>query len=100
MKKSIDAPLLLSLWGDQSVENRELAQRLGVPLSRLWEVRKKHGLPPRKHERKKPTVDPSPEEIAERCLAIRKRWSMEEESRRLVGRTSGWTPPACGPIAW
>lgn len=100
MKKSIDVPLLFSLWGDTSVENKELSERLGIPLSRLWEVRRRYGLPSRKHERKRPTVDPSPEEIRAQCEIIRSKWSRAEESQRLVGRgVVRWSPPECRPVA-
>lgn len=95
MKKPIDVPLLFSLW-NTDIKNRELAARLGIAVSRLWEIRKRYGLPPRKHERK-PTLDddPTPEQIAERCAVIRRRWSKTEEAMRLVGGASTeWRPPS------
>jgi hypothetical protein len=94
VKKPIDVPLLFSLW-NTSIENRDLAGRLGVAVSRLWEIRKQYGLPYRAHERKSPTVDPSPEEIEKRTAVIRRRWTKTEEAQRLVGSRPGWHPPEC-----
>lgn len=97
MKKPIDVPLLFSLW-NTSIENRELAGRLGIAVSRLWEIRKQYGLPYRAHERKRPTVDPSPEEIERRSAVVRRRWTQTETARRLVGENPGWQPPVCRVI--
>lgn len=95
MKKPIDVPMLFSLWHTE-IENRELAAKLGIAQSRLWEIRHRYGLPPRRHERKGVgTDDPTPEEIEERCAEIRSRWTPQEEALRLVGRSKqGWRPPA------
>ena len=97
MQKVIDVPLLFSLW-NTSIQNRELAGRLGIAVSRLWEIRKRYGLPPRAHERKSPTIDPSPEEIETRSAVIRRRWTQTETARRLVGENPGWQPPVCKVI--
>jgi hypothetical protein len=94
VQKVIDVPLLFSLW-NTSIQNRELAGRLGIAVSRLWEIRKRYGLPPRAHERKSPTIDPSPEEIETRSAVVRRRWTQAETARRLVGAIPGWHPPEC-----
>jgi hypothetical protein len=38
--------------------------------------------------------DPSPEEIAQACAAIRAEWSEEEHEQRCVVRRREWTPIA------
>lgn len=94
MQKPIDVPLLFQLWYTD-IENRALAERLGIAASRLWEIRKRYGLPPRRHERKeKFPDDPTPEEIEQRCAAIRRKWTQAEEALRLVGRATAWRPPS------
>jgi hypothetical protein len=97
MQKVIDVPLLFSLWST-SIQNRELAARLGIANSRLWEIRRRYGLPYRSQERQKPTADPSPEEIETRSAVVRRRWTQAETARRLVGATPGWHPPECRVI--
>jgi hypothetical protein len=97
MKRQINETLLRSLWFTD-IENRELAKRLGVSTSSLWEVRKQYGLPGRKREHNMPTDDPTPEDIKQRCMDIRRGWTQEEEAQRFVGKKSCWVPPECGSI--
>lgn len=97
MKRKIDETLLRSLWFTD-IENRELAKRLGISTSSLWEVRKQHGLPGRKREHNMPTDDPTPEDIENRCRDIRRGWTQEEEAQRFVGKKSCWVPPECGSL--
>lgn len=95
MKKQIDVPLLFSLW-HSDIENRELAERIGVSNSSLWEIRKRYGLPPRKREHKDREVDdPTPEEIEERSAECRAKWTVSEEKLRRVGKQEAWKPPTC-----
>lgn len=97
MKRQIDVPELFALW-HSDLKNRELAEKLGVSVSGLWDIRKRYGLPPRKHERKprqSEDDDPTPEEIEERCAAIRQKWSQTEWSlRRVGGAPQQWRPPS------
>lgn len=97
MKRHINETLLRSLWWTD-IENRELAKRLGVSTSSLWEIRKQYGLPGRKREHNMPTDDPTPEEIEQRCMDVRRGWTQEEEAQRFVGKKSCWVPPECGSI--
>ena len=97
MKRQINETLLRSLWFTD-IENRELAKRLGISTSSLWEVRKQHGLPGRKREHNMPTDDPTPEEIEQRCMDVRRGWTQEEEAQRFVGKKSCWAPPECGSL--
>jgi hypothetical protein len=93
MAKIIDVPLLFQLW-HTDLKNDELAARIGVARGNLWHLRKKYGLPERKQRRTRPpAADPTPEEIAERCAAVRLGWSAEEEARRLCGKPDRWRPP-------
>lgn len=95
MRRNLDVPLIFSLW-NTDLTNRDLAQRIGVSVSSLWDIRKKYGLPPRKHERKEcPTDDPTPDEIAERCAEVQSRWSLaDRKARACKGVVASWSPPA------
>lgn len=95
MKKHLDVPLLFRLW-HSDIPNRELAKRLNVAVSTLWDIRKKHGLPPRKREQnKKPEIDPTPAEIEASCAAIQAGWSARDRKARLCGGgTVSWRPPS------
>ena len=93
MQKPIDVPLLFSLW-HTDIDNRSLAARLGIANSRLWEMRRRYGLPPRRREHQTETDDPTPEEIAERSAEIRRKWSVSEESLRRAGSGASWAPPS------
>ena len=93
MTKIIDVPLLFQLW-HTDLKNDELAARIGVARGNLWHLRQKYGLPERKQQRTRPpAVDPTPEEIIERCAEVRRSWSPEEEARRLCCKSARWRPP-------
>jgi hypothetical protein len=93
MEKPINVPLLFSLW-NTDIENRALAEKLGIANSRLWEIKKRYGLPSRKRRHQTETDDPTPEEIAERSAQIRAKWTDSEESLRRAGTGESWRPPS------
>jgi hypothetical protein len=93
MEKPINVPLLFSLW-NTDIENRALAEKLGIANSRLWEIKKRYGLPSRKRRHQLETDDPTPEEIAERSAEIRSKWTASEESLRRAGSGDSWKLPS------
>lgn len=85
------------LW-DAGVPVTSVCRALGISRDLLVE-RRKDQLASLKKRRigtgKKPRYpDPTPEEIAERAMAIRSEWSEEERQERLVGA------PRLDVIAW
>ena len=78
------------LWLD-GLYVHEIARRLGVGVDVLIARRRDQlaGLPARRRGPRRgctPTVDPTPEEIAERSAAIRATWTDAEREERRLGR--------------
>jgi len=68
-----DEQLLRRLW-DDGVSHVNIARALGCPTQYISQLRVRHSLPQRRRSyHLNRTVDPTPEEIAERKLAIRER---------------------------
>lgn len=90
----MNVPLLFELWFSD-IKNAELAKKLGVSRARLWDIRKRYGLPPRRHERGGTWPrDPSPQEIEERAAEVRAGWSDEVRQNRGRGsKPQPWRPP-------
>jgi hypothetical protein len=88
----IDVPKLFRLW-HTDLTNEALAREMGVSRKYLWQVRKRYGLPERKHKRNTNIKDPTQDEIREACARIRERWSNEERERRTCSSAPGWRPP-------
>ena len=72
--KPIDVPLLFRLWAE-GVGTDEIAVQLGVSISTLWLLRKRHALPPRtpRERAARAMNDPTPEEIADRARECHER---------------------------
>lgn len=66
---------LWEMWHDESVRLYDIGQELGVSVSWLSKNRTRFGLPkrPRQPPPDKVIVDPTPEEIAERCAEMRQK---------------------------
>lgn len=74
----------------------EIAEKLGITISRLYSLRDRYKLP---HRDRIQTTDreennPSPEEIAEAARKIRANWTPAQEAARFVGEhvAKPWTP--------
>jgi hypothetical protein len=73
----------------------EMAAKYGISRMAIYYRAKSFGLPTRA-EIEESLESPTAEEILERAAEVRKRWSHEEEQKRLVGnRGTGrkWTAP-------
>jgi hypothetical protein len=85
---SIDVPMLFRLHAEGR-SREEICTALGIRLGSWWRVSSRYRLPKRERvrrvEEQPVAVDPTPQEIEERCLAIRSSWSPAEEERRIVG---------------
>lgn len=81
---------LFRLWPGP-LTNAEIAEKLGVSLSKLGALARQHKLKPRKkltpvdNENPQPG-DPSPEEILAGIAAAQAAWSKEERLRRYQGK--------------
>ena len=81
------------LWKKQTPT--EIAKRYGISRMAVYHRAKSFGLPSRS-EIESNLESPSADEILARAAEVRKRWSREEEQKRLVGRRGTarrWTPP-------
>lgn len=45
-----------------------------------------------------PPGEPTPEEIAADCRAIREEWDAETERKRAGAPSAGWAPPECKSV--
>ena len=88
---TVDVPKLFELW-NSGASQHDISLALGIRPGTFWQVRRRYALPnrkPAKPARASHEPDPTPEELAERCAAVRSNWSAEETERRRVGRASG-----------
>ena len=98
MTFQFDRKKVRELWTTER-SNTDIAAELGLSLLQLYAAGRKLKLRDRSvyvnrvYDR---SVDPTPEEIAERCAEIRAEWPDGEEARRLVGSVAArkWTTPA------
>jgi hypothetical protein len=71
-QSSYDIDLLRRLWA--AGETCEvIAAALGCPISYVWDLRDRYGLPSRRKQKPDGSVDPTPEQIAERAAECRRR---------------------------
>lgn len=87
---------LVRFWYSD-LRNDKVAEALGISTHFLWAAGRKMGLPkrPKKHRcPPTPPKDPSADEIAAACEAIRATWSPEEERRRRFGGVDRYSIPA------
>jgi hypothetical protein len=94
-KCDVDREELQRLWFDDSLNTCEIADRLGVSMNTIYRERTILGLPKRySGKRQDCELDPTPEQIEERALEVRSRWTPEEERRRGAGGASSprWRP--------
>jgi len=92
----LDMERLMALWFDDELTKAEVAQGMGVSESWLCNNRHRLGLPDRAIKRPAPMVDPTPEEIAERCAEIRRR---RVETRVYVEKADS-TPYRTECLSW
>ena len=71
-RKEVDLQLLHRLW-HTTATLPEIAVQLGVGLSTLYELRKRHKLARKTDRRHVLPVDPTPEELVERCRVEREK---------------------------
>jgi hypothetical protein len=98
-RQPLDVALLFKLWASDMVK-AEICQRLGVSVSHLSVLAKRHHLPKRKPAQCQPDVDPTPEEIEERKAECRARRVMHDKGHPSAGirqyrynkRTGVFTP--------
>lgn len=87
----VDVPKLFEMWA-AGASRYEICTMLGIRPGAFQHLRRRYALP--KRNKGRPIAgslepDPTPEELAERCAAVRETWSEEETERRRVGRASG-----------
>ena len=90
----IDDDRLRALWAT-TMPIMDVCWELGAYHSEVVARARRIGLPPRpRHQHDENEVSPTPEQIEERCAAIRRtRWSEEEFVRRASGACC-WNVPA------
>lgn len=50
--------------------------------------------------RRKKNYEPNAEQIRATCWKIQEGWSVKEEEKRRVAKTSDWTPPVVPTPSW
>lgn len=73
--REIDLPLLFKLWGE-NVAVEDIARRLGVSISTMYLLRKRHALPPRTPREREgygSKPDPTPDEIERLKLELKEK---------------------------
>lgn len=68
MSRQIDVPRLVRVWNNPRFTTEEVAAILRLPLSSLYDLAKRHGLPRRnfvRRERDNEESEPSPVEVSE-----------------------------------
>lgn len=84
----VDVPKLFEMWA-AGASRYEICTMLNIRPGAFQHIRRRYALP--KRSKGRPACgslcpDPTPEELAERCAAVRAKWSEEETERRRVGR--------------
>lgn len=88
-KNAYSVPELFRLWAG-GASYKEIAASLGVTESYVHKLKDRHKLPNRARKQGKPTVDPTPEEIAAGKVALRlrhfaqRRGETEEQTRKRI----------------
>jgi len=77
-------------WMDPDTTQKQIAEMFGLSRTTCGAIAAEFGLPYRSRFSNRigtsnAVEDPSPDEIAERCAEIRKRWSDSERRRRALG---------------
>lgn len=93
---SVDEESLARLWASGETTLAEMAFELGVKQWQLQKTARRMGLGDKRAKLgRKFVVDPTPEEIEERCRQIREQhWTEEDyDLRWQYGRSHGWLPP-------
>ena len=98
-RQPLDVALLFKLWNDDMLK-AEICQRLGVSVSHLSVLAKRHHLPKRKPVKCQSDTYPTPEEIEERAAECRARRVHSEKMHPSAGirqyryssRTGVFTP--------
>ena len=89
--KQIDVAYLFALWADHTLERCDIARRLRISTTHLVRLASRYKLPPRPYEHKSITVDPTPEEIAERARECRERHFAQRRAEAAEStRTKAW----------
>jgi Trp operon repressor len=83
-RQSLDVALLFKLWASDMVK-AEICQKLGVSVSHLSVLAKRHHLPKRRPVKCQSDVDPTPEEIEERAAKCRARRVHSERMHPSAG---------------
>ena len=83
-RQPLDVALLFQLWNSDMVK-AEICQRLGVSVSHLSVLAKRHHLPKRRPVKCQSDVDPTPEEIEERAAECRARRVHSEQMHPSAG---------------
>lgn len=86
---SVDVRMLF-LMHSEGRTREEICTALGIRLGSWWAVTRRYRLPPRVPKPgqvadKTLSVDPTHDEIEERCAAIQASWTPLERERRIVG---------------
>lgn len=76
-------------WMDPDVTQRRVAKKFGLSRTTCGAIAAEYGLPYRSRfsnmiGTSNSVIDPTPEQIAERCAEIRSRWSESEKERRAL----------------
>lgn len=98
--KNVDLPTLFKLWGDHTLTRVQVSAMLGISPTHLTRLVARHKLPPRPRDRNQKTVDPTPEEIAERARQCRERHLAErraEPDELTKSKVSKWRTGFCCP---
>ena len=98
-RDGVDVALLFELWNSDMVK-AEICQRLGVSVSHLSVLAKRHHLPKRRPVRCQSDTDPTPQQIEERAAECRARRVQPEKAHpspgirqyRYSSRTGVFTP--------
>lgn len=80
---------LTKVWMTTTVN--EIASQFGMTNQSVYSAARRFGLPSKMEledddDSKPGKDDPTPEQIKERAMAIRKSWSMDEHDRRAIGQ--------------
>ena len=98
--KNVDLPTLYRLWNDHTLTRVQVSAMLGISPTHLTRLVARHKLPPRPRDRNQKTVDPTPEEIAERARQCREKHLAErraEPDELTKSKVSKWRTGFCCP---
>jgi hypothetical protein len=98
--RPIDVPLLFELWHDTSLTQSDVARRLGVSVTLLGRLARRHKLEQRPKQVRCNVVDPTPDEIAKRaaeCRAKHMAARLAEDAAVSSHKASCWRRGICVP---